>query len=119
VLSLWGPVLAWMGVLFEASAQSDIGLAGRLPDTLTHGTGYLALGLLVSRAASGGLGRRLSSGRAVVVVILCTLYGVSDEFHQSFVAGRDASVWDVVKDFGGATLATLLWPLARLTAGRT
>ena len=117
---LWGPVAAWMGCLFWASSQSDIGVAARVPDTLTHGTAYLVLGLLVCRAVSGGLDGWLSIRGAAVVILVCTLYGVSDEFHQSFVPGRDASAGDVAKDFGGAALAALAWRLAsaRARAGR-
>ena len=106
----------WMACLFWASAQSDIGVAARVPDTLTHGTAYLVLGLLACRAVSGGLGQFLPVGGAILVVVICTLYGVSDEFHQSFVPGRDASAGDVAKDFGGATLAALAWRLASARA---
>jgi len=98
-----------MAAIFSASAQSDVGMARGVPDTLTHGMAYLVLGLLVSRALSGGLGRPLSLGHAALVVLVSTLYGVSDEWHQSLVPGRDASVWDVVKDFGGAAVAVVAW----------
>ena len=97
-----------MALLFAVSAQSDIGVAGRVPDWLTHGSAYLILGALVSRALAGGLGRPLSARRAVLAVAFCTLYGVTDEIHQSYVPDRDASVWDVAKDFGGATLGAAL-----------
>lgn len=111
-LSLWGPVGVWMVSLFVASAQSDVGIAGRIPDWVTHGTAYCILGLLVSRATSGGFRRPLVRGEALLIVVLCTLYGVSDEFHQSFVPGRDASSWDVVKDLAGSVLGVLAWKLA-------
>lgn len=111
-LSLWAPVGVWMAALYVASAQSDIGIAGRIPDWITHGSAYFILGLLVSRASAGGIGRRFSSSDAVLVVVLCTIYGVSDELHQSFVAGRDSSVWDVAKDLVGAALAAAAWRLA-------
>jgi len=111
-LSLWGPVGVWMVGLFVASAQSDVGIAGRIPDWVTHGTAYCILGLLVSRATSGGFRRPLVRGEALLIVVLCTLYGVSDEFHQSFVPGRDASFWDVVKDLAGSALGVLAWKLA-------
>ena len=108
-LSLWGPVGAWMAVVFVASAQSDVGVVGRVPDWITHPIAYCILGLLVSRATSGGLGRPLVGGEALLIVALCTLYGVGDEFHQWFVPGRDASAWDVVKDCVGSSLAVALW----------
>jgi VanZ family protein len=108
-----------MAALFVASSQSDIGVAARVPDWITHGTAYLVLGILVCRASAGGLGGWLSNGDAVLVVFLCTLYGVSDEVHQAFVPGRDSSAWDVAKDLGGATLGALLWRLAWPRPGLT
>ena len=45
----------------------------------------------------------------VIVLLFCILYGISDEFHQSFVPGRMVSVWDVVADGCGALLAVTIW----------
>lgn len=41
---------------------------------------------------------------------IATAYGVLDEFHQSFVPGRDTSALDVLADFVGATLAVMIIP---------
>jgi VanZ family protein len=38
-----------------------------------------------------------------------TAYGISDEFHQSFVPRRDASVFDVLMDSIGAAAGVLFW----------
>jgi VanZ family protein len=40
------------------------------------------------------------------------LWGVSDEFHQSFVPGRNASALDVVADTFGFVMAVLLLAVA-------
>jgi len=37
--------------------------------------------------------------------IFCAAYGLSDEWHQSFVMGRDASILDWFADCSGALLA--------------
>lgn len=37
--------------------------------------------------------------------VWASLYGLSDEWHQSFVPGRDASLWDFIADMTGAALA--------------
>lgn len=37
-------------------------------------------------------------------VLIASLYGVSDEFHQFFVPGRVASVFDVFADVVGSIL---------------
>jgi len=96
-------------LLFFLSSRSDLGAAGRIPDWLTHGAAYLLLAALLARAVAGGVGRPLAARTALVVVLAATLYGVSDEWHQSFVAGRDSSAGDVAKDAGGALLGVLLF----------
>jgi VanZ family protein len=45
----------------------------------------------------------------VSAVVGAALYGVTDEFHQSFVPGRDASVFDLIVNTIGATVAVVLW----------
>ena len=45
----------------------------------------------------------------MVVVFICLLYGLSDEFHQSFIPGRFVSGWDVLADTAGAVLVVLWW----------
>lgn len=98
-----------MAVLFALSSRSDLGPAGRVvPDTLSHGTVYLILAVLLCRALAGGL-RPLRPGPALFAALLATAYGVSDEFHQSFVPGRDASAADVLKDMGGAAIGAWLF----------
>lgn len=108
-LSLWGPVAAWMALLFGASAQSGIAAASvPAPDWLSHGSAYLVLATLVCRALSGGFRRPVGGRELLLAVALCTLYGLSDEYHQSFVPGRDASAGDVLKDFSGALVGAML-----------
>ena len=115
LLSLWGPVAAGMALIFAGSAQSEVGVVGRIPDWMTHGAEYAALAVLVSRALAGGLLLPLSRGGMIATVVLCTTYGVSDEYHQSFVPRRDASAADVAKDCGGAVAG--IW-VQRLLARR-
>ena len=58
------------------------------------------------------LGRdRWKSKPAVCVLIVCiaaACYGASDEIHQMFVPGRDASVYDWIADCTGALAASLV-----------
>ncbi len=50
----------------------------------------------------------------IVSVLFCSLYGLSDEWHQSFVPGRDASLGDWLADTIGAVLAaTAIFRLSR------
>ena len=114
-LWLWGPAIAWMGVIFYASAQSETGALGRVPDWITHGSVYFLLGLLLCRALAGGFAAPLRTRGALLAIALAVAYGISDEWHQSFVPRRQSSVADVMKDAGGCSLAVLLrqWRFAR------
>lgn len=108
-LGLWGPVLGWLAVSFAASARSEVGGLGRIPDWITHGVEYFVLGILLCRALAGGFGCKLSTPAAVLAIALGVGWGLSDEWHQSFVPRRDPSGADVVKDLGGCGLAVLAW----------
>ena len=119
-LSLWLPVASWMGLIFFLSSKSSLGRVGDVPDWITHGGAYMTLCWLLCRAIAGGL-RELSVLGTALAVAIATLYGISDEYHQSFVPGRDSSWGDVAKDFGGATLAAFAFLRAtrrRLRQGR-
>jgi VanZ family protein len=98
-----------MAVIYAASARSDVGAFGRVPDWVTHGAAYLVLAGLACRALAGGLHGPLPARAAALAVTLAAAYGVSDELHQSFVPGREASAADVLKDTGGALAGALLY----------
>lgn len=44
----------------------------------------------------------------VIIVLLCTLYGMTDEYHQLFVEGRTTDYQDLLHDALGAITAVLL-----------
>lgn len=50
----------------------------------------------------------LKKNKLAIAWFLTTLYAASDEFHQSLVPNRTASVTDVLLDSGGALLAILI-----------
>ncbi len=59
------------------------------------------------------------SRRYSLSLVIASLYGVTDEFHQSFVEGRDSDVWDWVADTVGAGLALMsIWIVTRITTRR-
>lgn len=105
-LALWGPVVAYMFLIFFLSGRPDIQLPGPGSDKPLHSLGYAGLGALVVRAAAGGLGRPVSWRQAALAVAVATAYGVSDEWHQSFVPGRMADVLDLQADAIGAVIGT-------------
>jgi len=107
----WGPAAIWAAVLFFLSGSSDTPDTSWLPfgDKLGHMVLYAVLG------AALAWGRWASSSRLPHSMFILTgvLYGVIDEWHQSFVPGRESSVADVVADalglaigYGGSILAS-------------
>jgi VanZ family protein len=96
-----------MAVLFVASAQPK----ATVPDLAEwdwgvkksgHLLGYALLGLAYLHGLSGG--RRPAARQAALAVVLAAIYGVTDEYHQSFVPGRGADVLDVGIDTLGAAM---------------
>lgn len=109
-VSLWGPVILFMGVIFYLSSQSDVPVPAQLSDKPLHSLGYTILSVLIVRALAGGLPARITAATALLAIALSTAYGVTDEFHQTFVPGRSAEVNDLVADaIGSATGAFACW----------
>jgi VanZ family protein len=104
----WTPAVAWMAVIFRLSAIPGSNLPGRF-SSLGHFVVYAVLGMLLVFALQP---RRQPAQVIVIAVFIATIYGVSDEFHQSFVPMRtpDVADWgvDTLGAFAGAAVATLL-----------
>jgi VanZ family protein len=105
---LWLPPAAYMLLVFYLSSQSRPMpiVTEHVWDKLLHFAEYAALGALLFRALRG---EELSWALAFVAAAVVTAaYGATDEWHQSFVPLRDASVRDWLTDLlGGAAGAGL------------
>lgn len=97
-----------MAGLFVLSAQSDLSPPTGVDDKTAHFLAYFVLGVLFVRALAGGLSKRVGPRAAALGVLLTVAYGATDEWHQTFVAGRDASFDDLVVDAAGAAAAAAL-----------
>lgn len=101
LLVRWLPVLAWMAVIYLLSTQpSPPELPEPLLDLLIKKAGhmveYAVLGLLLWQA--------LGFPHPAWAWAPAVLYAASDEFHQTFVAGRHGRASDVLIDAAGAAL---------------
>ena len=55
----------------------------------------------------------------IAVATVSSLFGISDEYHQSFVTGRHASIVDVLIDsISSIVTATSMWSVGRFTLFR-
>ena len=105
---MWPVAIA--ALIFFASSRSQIaGPPMEGSDKVGHFLVYGLFGTLMVR-----LGRGWRA--ALVAVVIASAYGVTDEFHQSFVPGRSVEVADWLADTSGAALAVALyafWPRYR------
>ena len=123
------PLLAVMGVIFFLSHQPHLSfdLEVSHQDKIFHAIVYavLAASTLFALSPSGkgcvffGLSARNRSRSRLIltglcVVFFCLLYGISDEFHQSFIPGRECSLLDVAADTAGAVIVVSLWLFFRV-----
>ncbi len=88
----WATAIFWMSSL----PGTEVGLQPPW-DKLAHFATYAVLATLLVRS---GLSQALA-------FLLAVVYGAGDEWHQSFVPGRDASGFDLLADAAGALLIFL------------
>jgi VanZ family protein len=110
---LWPALVA--ATIFFASSHSAVAAPGiHNFDKIAHFSVYGLLATLLVRLGHGP--------RAIAFALLLTsLYGASDEWHQSYVPGRSSEVADWCADTLGGALAIALyagwpWYRARLEA---
>jgi VanZ family protein len=101
-LNTWIPVAAWAAVIFTVSSipslDSGLGTWDTVLRKLAHVGEYAILGGLLYRAVR----------REPAAIALGSLYAVTDEVHQSFVAGRNGSPVDWLIDTAGVVAGVLL-----------
>ena len=131
-LKSWLPVIAWMVFIFVGSTDllsaahtsrfigpflrwfspdvSDATIASVqiVVRKCGHLTEYAILAALLYRAL-----RRHRDRVLIISFIVAALYAALDEFHQSFVASRTGSPWDVTIDCIGAAIGLAIFSLVR------
>ena len=132
-VKFWLPVVLWMLVIFGASTKMGspqytsrfIGPIVRffVPDISDHALAkvhycvrktshfieYAILALLLARALCVESSSTSHKKEILLAILLCAFYAASDELHQEFVKGREASVTDVLLDTGGATFGVIIY----------
>ena len=94
------PALILMGVIFYFSHlpgdSIDFVSAFKGADKLLHSLIYALLAVACIPTAKSLIKKYSLRHVAIGIVFFCFLYGISDEFHQSFIHYRFASGWDVL-----------------------
>jgi VanZ family protein len=106
----WVAVFVWMSVIFglsmmKGSGENYFDLIYTIERKTFHVIEYFILCVLLCYA----LAQSFPLGKTVwLAVIISLLYASSDEWHQTFVFGREGAVRDVVIDLIGIILATVI-----------
>jgi VanZ family protein len=103
----WGPALVMMAIIFFFSSlpSNEVPNFGKFEFSVKkggHALGYLLLGC----ACLHGFGSEKKA--PWLAWVLCILYAITDEIHQSFVPGRSPRVMDVGIDALGSLLGLLI-----------
>ncbi len=98
----------YCGFIYFLSAQPSLPMpvTFEFQDKVHHMTAYFIMAVLAWRSF-----RHFSSKvnkLEISTVLFCSLYGLSDEWHQSFVPGRTSEAMDWVANTFGAALAVYL-----------
>lgn len=112
----FGPCLAIMAAIFFFSSRTGDELNGWLPFFRElfpgmqsfdwgHFIAYFTLALAFAWAVSAG---SFTVKEKLLAILLCVLYGLTDEFHQQYVPGRAPDWHDIRNDGIGAALAMLV-----------
>jgi VanZ family protein len=107
----WIPFFAWMILIFVGSSiprlsTKDLGLPS-YSDKVAHFFEYLILGFLFFRGIRGE-GRRMGFHALFIVIVTGLAIASIDEFHQSYIPGRDADLWDWTADMAGIVTGALI-----------
>jgi len=122
-LKYWLPVLIWAGVIFFFSNQSY--LESPLPQVwdfamrkTAHITEYFILTWLLLRALFASQTVSISRKKIIfLAIVLSIFYAVTDEFHQSFILGRNPALYDIGFDSFGAILGVLIYKVFKKKFG--
>jgi VanZ family protein len=96
--------LAWLASIYWLSSRVDLGTGDSQPlvalaSNLLHMPLFAALAFCLLKTLSAG--QEFSWRLCAVVFLIAAGYAALDEWHQSFVAGRFASVADFLLDVTG------------------
>ncbi len=106
----WFPVLVWAGIIFWFSSIPDL-KSGLEQDFIFRKIAHILEFAILTFLLIRGLSKERISIKRIVIYsfIFAIFYALTDEYHQSFVWGRQGSLKDVGIDGIGIFLMAILW----------
>ncbi len=98
-------LIFYCSLIFWLSSQSALPtpMLFSHQDKIYHMGAYFIMGILAWHFFKDYL--KKPNTLFITSLCFCSLYGASDEWHQSFVAGREADILDWLADTLGASMA--------------
>lgn len=103
---IFRPILLW---LFPNLSEARLAAIHFLTRKAGHFTEYAVLGFLARRAFITSSRAFLNQYWFQIGLLLVVIYGLLDEFHQSFVPSRTASIYDSAIDVAGGLTVLLIF----------
>jgi VanZ family protein len=100
------PLILWV---FPNLSEERVAAIHFLTRKLAHFTEYAVLGILSARAFASSANDFVQRHWFQVALLLIVAYALLDEFHQSFVPSRTASIYDSAIDVAGGLTALLVF----------
>ena len=115
------PPFVWAAVIYVESSIPGHAFPSTPPgtDKLVHITIFFILGWLSHRAFTHQSSELVSKMSLYLTQVVTILYGFSDEFHQLFVPGRTADMYDMAADAVGGFLFVIVFLLSHYFPKRT
>ena len=107
----WLPLILYCLSIYIQSANPSPEQIPSIPfvDTVLHFAAYGIMGILFYRAYQTLRIKNNIQMLMLLSMVSASLYGISDEIHQSFVPFREAEVADVIADIIGAVSGVCLY----------
>ncbi|HEX6649041.1 MAG TPA: VanZ family protein [Pyrinomonadaceae bacterium] len=99
------PLILW---LFPNTTPETLAIVHFITRKLAHFTEYAILGFLAARAFRSSPRSAIHSRWFLISLALIVTYALLDEYHQSFVPSRTASIYDSMIDIAGGLTALLI-----------
>jgi len=109
-------ILIFIGSALHRVPSPDLGITWF--DKVEHFSEYFIFVLFVIRALKYDPVALRGKSLYVLAVLLCVFYAGSDEFHQIYVPGRDADIFDLMADSAGTICGAMFYPIIGCIAGR-
>lgn len=96
-----------IGKIFNIDNQEELEVYTKPVRKTAHFCIYLVLGLLVLNCFD-----IINKKTILYSIIICFLYSITDEFHQTYINGRTGEIPDILIDTIGSSIGTIIYKKA-------